>query len=52
MSDSERNPFDLLIEQIPAAVREEITAALGNGRQLQTATCCFARSGISSKSNR
>jgi len=30
MSDSAKNPFDLLLEQIRAVVREEIVAA-GNG---------------------
>lgn len=29
------NPFDLLLEQIRAVVREEIGAANGNGRQLE-----------------
>jgi predicted DNA-binding transcriptional regulator AlpA len=31
MSDAAKNPFDLLVDQIRAVVREEIAAALSNG---------------------
>ena len=32
MSESTKNPFDLLLDQIRAVIREEIAAALANGK--------------------
>lgn len=36
MSEPAKNPFDLLLDQIRAVVREEIKAAIGNGKQTVT----------------
>jgi excisionase family DNA binding protein len=34
LNELSKNPFDLLIDQIRAVVREEIKAAIGNGTKL------------------